>query len=68
MPPQSGLPLLLYLTITGTIAGALLAQYLEDSHKERAIYYASRKLDGYEVNYTALEKACVALVWVTQNL
>ena len=68
MPPQPGLPLLLYLTITDTAAGALLAQYLEDSRKERAIYYASRKLAGYEVNYTALEKACVALVWVTQKL
>ena len=46
----------------------MLAQYHEDSHKEISIYYASRKLAGYEVNYTALEKACVALVWVTQKL
>jgi len=68
MPPQPGLPLLLYLTITDTATGTLLAQYLEDSRKERVIYYASRKLAGYEVNYTALEKACVALEWVIETL
>jgi len=46
----------------------MLAQYIKESRKEREIYYANRKIVGYEVNYTILEKAGVALVWVTQKL
>ena len=68
MPPRPHIPLLLYLTVTDTAAGAMLAQYMEESRKERAIYYVSRKLVVSELNYSALEKACVSLVWVTQRL
>ncbi|XP_075636683.1 uncharacterized protein LOC142608913 [Castanea sativa] len=48
--------------------GALLAQYLEESRKENAIYYISKKMLAYEEKYSPLEKTCVALVWTTQKL
>ena len=61
-------PLLLYLTTTDTEIGALLAQYPEESRKENAIYYISKKMLPYEEKYSPLEKTCVALVWATRKL
>ena len=61
-------PLLLYLTTTDTTMGALLAQYLEKTRKENAIYYISKKMLSYEEKYSPLEKTCVALVWTTHKL
>jgi hypothetical protein len=41
----------------------------EDSvGKERAVYYISRTLNGYEINYTSIEKACLVVVFATQQL
>ena len=68
VPPVPEKPLLLYLTTTNTTMGALLAQYLEESRKENAIYYISKNMMAYEEKYSALEKICVALVWATQKL
>ncbi|XP_023879855.1 uncharacterized protein LOC111992221 [Quercus suber] len=48
--------------------GALLAQYLEESRKENAIYYINEKKLAYEEKYSLLEKTCVALVWATRKL
>ena len=67
VPPIAGRPLILYITATPTALGALLAQ-LDDTGKERAIYYISRTLVGYELNYTPMEKACLAVVFSTQKL
>ncbi|XP_021839912.2 uncharacterized protein [Spinacia oleracea] len=53
MPPKPGQPLILYLTITETAMGALLAQYQEGTKKEVAIYYLSKKFLEYETRYTA---------------
>ena len=61
-------PLLLYFTTTDTAMGALLAQYLEETRKENAIYYISKKILPYEEKYSPLEKTCVALVWATRKL
>ena len=44
-------PLLLYLTTTNTTMEALLAQYLEETRKENAIYYISKKMLPYEEKY-----------------
>lgn len=56
MPPILGKPLILYISATATSLGALLAQH--DEHgKERAIYYISRTLVTYEINYNNIEKA-----------
>ena len=60
--PTPEKPLLLYLTTTYTTMGALLAQYLEETKKENAIYYISKKMLPYEEKYSPLEKTCVALV------
>ena len=61
-------PLLLYLTTTNTTMGALLAQYLEETRKENAIYYIGKKMLPYEEKYSPLEKTCVALVRATHKL
>lgn len=64
-PPQPGIPLLLYLIITGVANGAMLAQLLATTRKEQAIYYISKKLLPYKVNYMPLDKSCVDLALVT---
>ncbi|XP_075655731.1 uncharacterized protein LOC142625872 [Castanea sativa] len=46
----------------------LLAQYLEETRKENAIYYISKKMLPYDEKYSPLEKTCVALVWTTRKL
>ena len=61
-------PLLLYLTTTDTAMGALLAQYLEETRKENAIYYINKKMLPYKEKYSPLKKTCVALVWQLANL
>ena len=48
--------------------GGFLAQYLEETRKENAIYYISKKMLPYEEKYSPLKKTCVALVWVTRKL
>ena len=68
MPPKPGQPLILYLTITETAMGALLAQYQEGTRKEIAIYYLSKKFLEYETRYTPLERACIALIYATKKL
>ncbi|XP_074301190.1 uncharacterized protein LOC141632548 [Silene latifolia] len=60
------LPLSLYLTITDTAMGAMLAQTV--GKDERAIYYISKNYLDYEVKYTPLEKTCLALVWARKKL
>ena len=60
-------PLLLYLATTDTTMWALLAQYLEETRKENAIYYINKKMLPYEEKYSPLMKTCVALVWATRK-
>lgn len=67
MPPILGKPLILYVLAIESSLGALLAQ-LDDTGKERAIYYISHTLVSYEVNYTSIEKSCLAVVFASQNL
>ncbi|XP_077224177.1 uncharacterized protein LOC143857604 [Tasmannia lanceolata] len=67
-PVISGQPLLLYLSITDTSMGCMLAQQDPETKHERAVYYLSKKMLEYEQKYTSLEKTCLALVWATQRL
>lgn len=67
-PPHCKKSLTLYLTITETAVGAMLAQEKGDTRAEDAIYFVSRKLQGSELNYSSLEKSCASLVWVSQRL
>ena len=64
MPPIQGKPLILYILATTHSLGALLAQQ-DESRKEREIYYISRTLVQYELNYTCIEKACLAVVFAS---
>jgi len=62
MPPIQGKPLLLYISATPIALGALLAQQ-NHKGKEQAIYYISMTLVGYELQYTPIERACLAVVF-----
>ncbi|KAG9458349.1 hypothetical protein H6P81_002857 [Aristolochia fimbriata] len=59
--------LLLYIAVQQKSIGALLAQYDKDN-KDRSLYYLSRMLEGTELNYTQIEKTCLALVFAIQKL
>ena len=64
MPPKLGRPLLLYLSVLDIALGCMLAQ-LNDSGKERAIYYLSKRMLEYECKYIMIERLCLALIWAT---
>ena len=67
MPPIPGKPLILYISATVASLGSLLAQS-DETGKERAIYYISRTLVSYEMNYTSIEKSYLAVVFASQKL
>ena len=68
VPPISGRPLILYLTVTEIAMGCVLGQHDETRRKEMVIYYLSKKLTECESRYTVIEKICCALVWMTKRL
>ncbi|KAM2045314.1 hypothetical protein ACFX1T_009523 [Malus domestica] len=65
--PIPGKPLILYIAAQESSVGALLAQENE-SQKEGALYYLSRTLIGAELNYSPIEKMCLALMFAIQKL
>ncbi|KAG9458863.1 hypothetical protein H6P81_003371 [Aristolochia fimbriata] len=67
MAPTSGKPLLLYIAAQEKSLGALLAQN-DDQRKERLLYYLSRTMVGAELNYSPIEKTCLALIFAIQKL
>ena len=67
MPTTPGRPLLLYLSISNMALCCMLAQ-LDDSGKEQAIYYPSKRMLKYECKYIMTKHLCLALVWVTRRL
>ena len=67
VPPTSRWPLLLYLSVSNIALGCMLAQ-LDDSGKERAIYYLSKRILEYECKYIMIERLCLALIWATRRL
>ena len=67
MPPTPGWSLLLYLSVSDIALGCMLAQ-LDDSGKERAIYYLSKRMLEYECKYIMIERLCLALIWATRRL
>ena len=64
MSPILGKPLLLYISATTVSLGALLAQQGHEG-KEKAIYYISRTVVGYELNYSSIERACLAIFFAS---
>ena len=67
VPPMPGRPLLLYLSVSDVALRCMLAQ-LDDSGRERAIYYMSTRMLEYETRYTMIERFYLALVWATRRL
>ena len=67
VPPTPRRPLLLYLSVSDMALGCMLAQ-LDDSGKEQAIYYLSKRMMEYECGYIMIERLCLALVWATRRL
>ncbi|KAA0065979.1 uncharacterized protein E6C27_scaffold62G00640 [Cucumis melo var. makuwa] len=65
--PVPSEPLILYIAAQERSLGALLAQEREKG-KERALYYLSRTLVGAEVNYSPIEKMCLALFFAIGKL
>ena len=67
VPPTSRRPLLLYFSVSNIALGCMLAQF-DDSGKERAIYYLSKRMLEYECKYIMIERLYLALVWATRRL
>ncbi|RVW24395.1 Retrovirus-related Pol polyprotein from transposon 297 [Vitis vinifera] len=67
LPPTSGRPLLLYLSVSDMTLGCMLAQ-LDDSGKDQAIYYMSKRMLEYEMGYVMIERYCLTLVWAIRRL
>ena len=59
--PSPGRLLLLYLLVSNIALGCMLAQ-LDDSGKDRAICYLSKRMLDYETRYVMIECYCLALV------
>ncbi|KAG9450039.1 hypothetical protein H6P81_010004 [Aristolochia fimbriata] len=60
--PVPGKPLLLYVAAQEKSLGALLAQN-DDQGKERPLYHLSRTMVGAKINYSPIEKTCLALIF-----
>ncbi|CAL9012133.1 unnamed protein product [Prunus brigantina] len=67
MPPKRGKPLRLYISTSEGSIGCLLAQNNE-SEREQAVHYLSRTLNMTELNYSPIEKLCLALYFAATKL
>ncbi|XP_031127545.1 uncharacterized protein LOC116029638 [Ipomoea triloba] len=65
--PIHGRPLILYISAQESSVGALLAQE-NDNEKENALYYLNRMMTPNELNYSPIEKLCLALVFAIKKL
>ncbi|KAA0055545.1 uncharacterized protein E6C27_scaffold222G00180 [Cucumis melo var. makuwa] len=65
--PAIGKPLILYIVAQETSLGTLLA-HENDKGKECALYYLSRTLIRVELNYSPIEKMCLALFFAIDKL
>nr|KYP60135.1 Retrovirus-related Pol polyprotein from transposon 17.6 [Cajanus cajan] len=68
VPPVSGRPLIMYLTILDESMGCVLGQHDDSGRREQAVYYLSKKFTNYEIRYSLLERACCALAWAAHCL
>ena len=59
--------MILYIAAQKRSLGALLAQE-NDKGKEASLYYLSKTLNGAELNYSLIEKTCLALMFVVKKI
>ncbi|KAL6315203.1 hypothetical protein AAG906_037435 [Vitis piasezkii] len=57
-----------YLLSPPVLAPPTPGPQLDDSGKDRAIYYLSKRMLDYETRYVMIERYCLALVWATRRL
>ena len=67
IPPIPGKPLILYISTTASSLIVLLAQS-DEIGQESAIYYIIQTLVAYEIKYTSIEKAFLAVVIASQKI
>ncbi|CAL2246496.1 unnamed protein product [Prunus armeniaca] len=67
MPPKRGKLLRLYISALEGSIGCLLAQNNE-FEGEQAVHYLSRTLNMAELNYSPIEKLCLALYFAATKL
>src|SRR5262249_33309844 len=67
LPPIQGHPLLLSVSATEEAVGAVLAQN-NDNKNESAVYYLSKLFNEAKKKYTAMERTCATVIWVSQKL
>lgn len=67
MSPAPGKSLLLYVATMESSLRVLLAQHNEEG-KENVLYYLNRTMVGAKLNYSPIEKICLALVFALQKL
>ncbi|KAL0308970.1 UNVERIFIED_CONTAM: hypothetical protein Sradi_5839300 [Sesamum radiatum] len=65
--PVPGRPVILYVAAQEHSVGILLAQK-NDEGKENALYYLSRMMTPNELQYSPIEKLCLALIFSIQKL
>ncbi|KAM1195015.1 hypothetical protein ACFX2J_021568 [Malus domestica] len=67
VPPRRDKPLKLYIAAAEESIGCLIAQDT-DAGREQAIFYLSRNLNPPEINYSPVEKLCLALFFAALKL
>ena len=67
VPPRRDKPLKLYISAAEESIGCLLAQD-NGAGREQAVFYLSRRLKSPEVNYSPVEKLCLALFFAASKL
>ncbi|KAM2981417.1 hypothetical protein FF2_012722 [Malus domestica] len=67
VPPRRCKPLKLYISTAKKSIGCLLAQD-NDAGLEQAIFYLSRNLNQPEINYSAVDKLCLAVFFTASKL